>query len=50
MFIAIIIFLLALWVIGYFGFHLLGWFIHALLIAAVVMFLWRVVRGKNPLK
>jgi len=42
--------LLALWVIGFFGFHILGGLIHVLLVVAIILFLWRVIRGKNPLK
>lgn len=50
MLITIIFILLALWLIGFLGFHILGWFIHILLAVAVIMFLWRIIRGKNPLK
>jgi hypothetical protein len=41
--------LLVLWLLG-FLFHFLGGFIHFLLILAVIMFLVRVIQGKNPLK
>lgn len=47
---SIILVLLALWVVGFFAFPILGWVIHALLVIAVIMFLWRVIQGKNPLK
>ena len=50
MLITIIFVLLALWLIGFLGFHILGSFIHILLVIAVIMFLWRVIQGKNPLK
>jgi len=46
----IIFVLLFLWLIGFLGFHILGPFIHILLALAVIMFLWRVIQGKNPLK
>lgn len=41
---------LALWLLGFVGFHVLGGFIHILLVAAIVLFLVRVIRGENPLK
>lgn len=46
----IAIILLVLWVLGFLGFHILGGFIHILLVVAVVLFLIRVIRGENPLK
>ena len=46
----IAIILLVLWVLGFIGFHVLGGFIHILLVAAVILFLIRIVRGENPLK
>jgi hypothetical protein len=42
--------LLVLWVLGFLGFHVLGGFIHILLVVAVILFLIRVIQGKNPLK
>ncbi|MFA6524359.1 MAG: lmo0937 family membrane protein [Candidatus Paceibacterota bacterium] len=42
--------LLFLWILGFIGFHILGGFIHILLVVAVILFLIRVIRGKNPLK
>ena len=41
--------LLALWVLGFIGFHVLGGFIHILLVVAVILFLIRIIRGRNPL-
>jgi len=46
----IAIILLILWVLGFIGFHILGGFIHILLVVAVILFLIRIIRGKNPLK
>ncbi len=46
----IAVILLVLWAIGFIGFHVLGGFIHFLLVAAVVLFLIRIIRGENPLK
>jgi hypothetical protein len=46
----IAIILLILWVLGFIGFHVLGGFIHILLVVAVILFLIRIIRGNNPLK
>ena len=46
----IAIILLILWVLGFFGLRILGGFIHILLVVAIILFLIRVIRGKNPLK
>jgi hypothetical protein len=50
MLITIGIILLALWFLGVVGVYTIGWFVHLLLAAAVIMFLVRVIRGENPLK
>ena len=42
--------LVILWALGFLGFHILGGFIHLLLVVAVILFLIRVIRGVNPLK
>lgn len=41
--------LLVLWVVGYIGFNVVTWFIHILLVAAIIMFLIRLIQGKNPI-
>ncbi len=46
----IAIFLLILWFLGVIGVYTIGWFIHVLLVAAIVMFLVRVIQGKNPVQ
>jgi hypothetical protein len=46
----IAIILVILWALGFLGFHVLGSFIHLLLVIAVILFLVRVIRGENPLK
>ena len=46
----IAVILLVLWLIGLIGFHTVGWFIHILLIAAIVLFLIRIIQGRNPVK
>ncbi|MFA6050188.1 MAG: lmo0937 family membrane protein [Candidatus Paceibacterota bacterium] len=42
--------LLVLWLLGVLGAYSLGWFIHVLLVIAIIMFLIRVIQGENPLK
>jgi hypothetical protein len=42
--------LLILWLLGFIGFHVLGSFIHILLVVAIVLFLIRIIRGENPVK
>jgi hypothetical protein len=46
----IAIVLVVLWLVGFIGFHVVGGFIHILLVVAVILFLIRVIRGENPLK
>lgn len=38
--------LIVLWLVGVIGFHVVGWFIHVLLVVAIIMFLVRVIGGK----
>lgn len=40
--------LIVLWLVGFIGFHVLGAFIHILLIVAIIFFLIRIIQGKNP--
>jgi hypothetical protein len=42
--------LLILWVLGVVGAYSIGWFIHVLLVVAIIMFLIRIIRGQNPVK
>ncbi|KKT01266.1 MAG: hypothetical protein UW07_C0039G0007 [Candidatus Nomurabacteria bacterium GW2011_GWF2_43_8] len=46
----IAVILVVLWLLGFMGFHVLGGFIHVLLVIAVILFLIRVIQGRNPLK
>lgn len=39
--------LVGLWLIGFVGFHIIGWFIHVLLVVAIVVILLRIIRGKR---
>ncbi|HEX8994027.1 MAG TPA: lmo0937 family membrane protein [Candidatus Paceibacterota bacterium] len=50
MLISIAIFLLILWFLGVIGVYSIGWFIHILLVIAIILFLIRIIRGENPLK
>ncbi len=46
----IAVILLVLWLLGFLAFPAIGWFIHVLLIVAIIMFLIRIIQGENPLK
>ncbi len=46
----IAIILLVLWILGVVGTYTIGWFVHVLLVVAVILFLLRIIRGENPLK
>ncbi|MEK7552270.1 MAG: lmo0937 family membrane protein [Patescibacteria group bacterium] len=46
----IAIILLILWFLGVVGVYAIGWFIHVLLVVAIIMFLVRVIQGKNPVQ
>ncbi len=46
----IAVILLVLWLLGVVGVYTIGWFVHFLLIAAIVMFLIRIIQGRNPVK
>jgi asparagine N-glycosylation enzyme membrane subunit Stt3 len=48
MLMTIFILLLALWLLGMISSYTLGGYIHLLLIIAVVVFLVRVIQGRNP--
>ena len=45
----IAIILLALWVLGLVTSYTIGGFIHVLLVVAIILFLIRVIQGRNPL-
>lgn len=50
MLITIAVILLVLWILGVVGTYAIGWFIHLLLVAAVILFLVRIIQGKNPVQ
>jgi hypothetical protein len=49
MLVTIAIILLVLWFLGVIGVYTIGWFIHLLLVAAIIMFLIRIIQGRNPI-
>lgn len=42
--------LLILWLLGVIGVYSIGWFIHVLLVIAIIMFLIRIIQGRNPIQ
>ena len=46
----IAIILLVLWILGVVTGYTLGWFIHILLVVAIVLFLVRIIQGRNPIQ
>ncbi len=49
MLVTIAIILLILWALGFFSGFVLGGFIHVLLVIAIVLFLIRIIQGRNPI-
>jgi F0F1-type ATP synthase assembly protein I len=50
MLITIAVILLALWLLAFVVSFTLGGLIHVLLVIAIILFLVRIIRGKNPVK
>jgi len=46
----IAIILLVLWVLGLITSYTIGGFIHILLVLALIMFLVRIIQGRNPIQ
>lgn len=46
----IAVILLIMWFLGLISSYTIGGFIHILLVIAVVLFLFRVIQGRNPIK
>jgi hypothetical protein len=40
--------LLVLWLLGFIGFHVVGWYIHLLLVVALVVLLVQLISGRRP--
>lgn len=45
----IAIVLVVLWLLGFLAFPVLGSFIHVLLVVAIILFLIRLIQGRNPI-
>lgn len=45
----IAIILILLWLLGFVGFNIVNGFIHALLVVAIILFLIRIIQGRNPI-
>jgi hypothetical protein len=45
----IFVILLILWLLGFIGFHILGSYIHILLLIAVVVLILQLIGGRRPL-
>jgi hypothetical protein len=50
MLVTIAIILLVLWVLGLVTSYTIGGFIYLLLVAAIILFLIRIIQGQNPVK
>ena len=48
MLVTLAVILLVLWALGLVTSYTIGGFIHILLVAAIIMFLVRVIQGRNP--
>jgi hypothetical protein len=48
MLVTIAIILLVLWILGLVTSYTIGGFIYVLLVAAIILFLIRIIQGKNP--
>lgn len=44
----IFVILLILWLLGFIGFHVIGWYIHLLLVLALVVLIIQLVSGRRP--
>lgn len=49
MLVTIAIVLVILWALGFFAFPVIGWFIHVLLVLAIILILIRLIQGRNPI-
>lgn len=48
MLVTLAVILLILWALGLVTSYTIGGFIHVLLVAAIIMFLVRIIQGRNP--
>lgn len=47
MFLVIAIVLVILWLLGWLLFHIAGALIHLAIVAAVIFFIWHLIKGRN---
>jgi len=47
MFWAIVLILFVLWALGFFAFHIGGGLIHALIVIALIIVVWRLITGRR---
>ena len=45
----IAVILLVLWLLGFIGFHVIGAYIHILLVVAIIVILIQLISGRRPL-
>ncbi|HEY0220700.1 MAG TPA: lmo0937 family membrane protein [Candidatus Paceibacterota bacterium] len=50
MLITIGVILVVLWLLGVVGTYTIGWYIHLLLVLAIIFFLVRIIQGRNPIQ
>ena len=50
MLLTIAVVLIILWILGIVGAYTIGSFIHILLVAAIILFLVRIIQGRNPIQ
>jgi hypothetical protein len=43
----IFVILLIAWLIGFIGFHVIAWYIHLLLVAAIIVLIIRLLQGRS---
>jgi hypothetical protein len=40
---------LVLWLVGFIGFHIIGWYVHLLLVVALVLLLIKLISGRRSI-
>lgn len=48
MFWTLFVILIIAWLVGFIGFHLVAWYIHILLVLALVVLIIRLISGRKP--
>lgn len=44
----IFVILVVLWLLGFIAFHVIGWYIHLLLVLALIVLIMQLVSGRRP--